>query len=179
MILLYYYYDEDDPPDYFFISFNICLCLALSAVSISPRIRRYNSSCGLLQSSFVCIYVLYFTWSALSNAQTARIQGSLTDVQIILALIIFVVTILYCVLTSSRNNRARKLFFPFASNDIGVLDDAQLVNSTVEEKWTLSSVEDHQQKVYDDERGSICYNYSLFHLMLVLAVLYLMMTLTR
>lgn len=97
----------------------------------------------------------------------------------ILGLIIFIVTILYSVLTPSRNNRARKLFFACSSNEFGVLDDALLVNSIVDEKWVLSENEDSNQRVYDDERGSVCYNYSAFHLMFVSATLYLMMSLTR
>ena len=181
VIILYDFYGNDQTRNYFFISFNLFLCFILSVVSITPRVRRYNSSCGLLQSSFVSIYVLYFTWSAMNNGDVnpSTPRGSLASPRPIIGLIGFVFAILYSVLTSSRNNRARKLFFSFTLDDFGVLDDALLINSTVDEKWVLSGDEDNQQRVYDDERGSVCYNYSLFHLMFVAATLYLMMVLTR
>ena len=179
VILLYEYYGKNYWTNYFFLSFNLCLCILLSIISILPIVRRYNSSCGLLQSSFVGLYVLYFTWSAMNDALLPT-DGDKQNFPIwILGLFIFVFTILYSVLTPSRNNRARKLFFAFTSNEFGVLDDAILVNSVVDEKWVLSSDEDTNQRVYDDERGSVCYNYSAFHLMFVSATFYLMMTLTR
>jgi hypothetical protein len=82
-------------------------------------------------------------------------------------------------MTSSRNNRAKKLFLSSAFADSGILDDAQLINSATDDKWMLSSNEENHQKVYDDEYGSVTYNYSLFHLMFLLATLYAMMTLTK
>lgn len=44
------------------ISVNLCLCFILSVISILPKVREYNTSCGLLQSSFVSLYVIYYTW---------------------------------------------------------------------------------------------------------------------
>lgn len=166
------------------------LCIILSIISISPCIRAYNSSCGLLQSSFVSLYVMYYTWSAMSNHpliecnpsfrnSTKVKQRNLSDPIIILGLLMFICTVIYSVITSSRNNRARKLFLSTTTNDINILDDAQLVSSASDHKWILNNDEENHQRVYDDERGSVTYNYSMFHVMLLLATLYIMMTLTK
>ncbi|CAF0983050.1 unnamed protein product [Rotaria sp. Silwood1] len=204
VVLFYIYYAPDRSIcrlHTFFISFNMCLCIILSIISILPCVREYNSSCGLLQSSFVSVYVIYYTWSAMSNNPNvfcnpniylkAHTSNSTTtpnpnpirqqhffDPITIIGLILFVCSLFYSIITTSRNNRAKKLFL-LSSIDSTILDDAQLVNSVSDSKWMLGSDEHSHQRVYDDERGSITYNYSLFHFMLVLATLYIMMTVTN
>lgn len=51
----------------FFISFNVILCGIVSALSILPRIQERMPRSGLLQSSFITLYAVYITWSALIN----------------------------------------------------------------------------------------------------------------
>ncbi|CAF2409260.1 unnamed protein product [Rotaria sp. Silwood2] len=205
VVLFYIYYAPDRSIcrlHTFFISFNMCLCIILSIISILPCVREYNSSCGLLQSSFVSIYVIYYTWSAMSNNPNELCnpnirlkahainsttttpnpnpirQQHLFDPITIIGLILFVGSLFYSIITTSRNNRAKKLFLS-SPIDSTILDDAQLVNSVSGNKWILGSDEHSHQRVYDDECGSVTYNYSLFHLMFVLATLYVMMTLTN
>ena len=186
----------------FLISTNAILCLLLSILSILPWVREYNSSCGLLQSSFVSLYVTYYTWSAMINnpnevcnpnirlfvrpanasskLQSHR-QENLSDPATLVALIVYVCALLYSIVTTSRNNRAKKLFLSSSSFsvDASILDDAQLVNSISDSKWSLGSEEENRQRVYDDERGSVTYSYSLFHFMFMLGSLYAMMALTK
>jgi hypothetical protein len=106
-------------------------------------------------------------------------QENLLDAVTIIGLIICIFAIVYSVVTSSRNNRAKKLFLSSTFADSGVLDDAQLINSVTDDKWMLSNNEENHQRIYDDECASVTYNYSLFHLMLVFATLYIMMMLTK
>jgi hypothetical protein len=114
--------------------------------------------------------------SPLTITKTVQI---FTDPTAIVALILLISTICYSIMTTSRNNRARKFFLSSSTLDAGILDDAQLVNSVSDSKWLLGSDDHYRQHVYDDERGSVAYNYSLFHVMLVLAVLNYMMILTK
>ena len=51
----------------FFISFNMILCLIISVTSVLPIIQEHQPNSGLLQASFVSLYILYLTWSAMSN----------------------------------------------------------------------------------------------------------------
>ncbi|KOB71167.1 Membrane protein TMS1, partial [Operophtera brumata] len=52
----------------FFISINLILVVAASGISILPAVQEHQPRSGLLQSSIVSLYVMFLTWSALSNA---------------------------------------------------------------------------------------------------------------
>merc|ERR1712130_996473 len=52
----------------FFASFNLLICIGLSVVSILPKVQEHMPQSGLLQSAMVSLYVLYLTWSAVSNS---------------------------------------------------------------------------------------------------------------
>ncbi|XP_023342465.1 serine incorporator 1 isoform X2 [Eurytemora carolleeae] len=51
----------------FFISLNMLLCIILSITSVLPIVQEHQPNSGLLQSSFVSLYIIYLTWSAMSN----------------------------------------------------------------------------------------------------------------
>merc|ERR1719327_972053 len=51
----------------FFITFNMILCVIASATSVLPIIQEHQPNSGLLQSSFVSLYIIYLTWSAIAN----------------------------------------------------------------------------------------------------------------
>lgn len=51
----------------FFISLNMLLCIVLSITSVLPIVQEHQPNSGLLQSSFVSLYIIYLTWSAMSN----------------------------------------------------------------------------------------------------------------
>ena len=101
-------------------------------------------------------------------------QQNIFDPITIIGLIMFAGALFYSIITTSRNNRARKLFLsssPSTSDYSTMLDDTSVANEDDGEKTS--------QHVYDDEQGEVTYNYSLFHFMFVLATLYAMMTLTK
>jgi len=74
VILLYVYYASSSSchQNIFFITFNLIFCIIVSIVSVLPIVQNYNSTSGLLQSSFVTLYVIYLTWSAMSSEKTGR-----------------------------------------------------------------------------------------------------------
>merc|ERR1711983_30091 len=51
----------------FFITFNMILCVIISVTSVLPVIQEHQPNSGLLQASFVSLYIIYLTWSAMSN----------------------------------------------------------------------------------------------------------------
>jgi serine incorporator 1/3 len=69
IILLYSYYTQSDDCalNKFFISFNMILCIAVSVLSITPRVQETQPRSGLLQSAIVTLYTVYLTWSAVAN----------------------------------------------------------------------------------------------------------------
>ncbi|XP_006810313.1 serine incorporator 1-like, partial [Neolamprologus brichardi] len=51
----------------FFISFNMLLCIVASVVSVLPKVQESQPHSGLLQSSFITLYTMFLTWSAMTN----------------------------------------------------------------------------------------------------------------
>lgn len=74
IILLYVYYGSQSKCNLniFFITFNLLLCIIISIISVLPIVQSFHPASGLLQSSFVTLYVVYLTWSAMSSEKTGR-----------------------------------------------------------------------------------------------------------
>lgn len=56
----------------FFITFNLFLCLVITALCISPAVQEANPRSGLAQSSMVAAYCTYLITSALMNRDNAK-----------------------------------------------------------------------------------------------------------
>lgn len=69
IVLLYVYYASKASCglNIFFITINLVLCIVASVVSVLPVVQNYHSTSGLLQSSFVTLYVIFLTWSAITS----------------------------------------------------------------------------------------------------------------
>jgi hypothetical protein len=173
----------------FFISFNLILCVVLSVTSVLPVIQEHQPNSGLLQASFVSLYIMYLTWSAMTNSPNhlckpdltqlifaKNSSGSTTDFQAaktsdnptmdtasIFGLVIWFCCVLYSSIRTSTNSQAARL--------------------SMSDKVTLTEAagqgEDDAELQGGDEREGVSYNWSLFHLMFALATLYVMMTLTN
>ncbi len=57
-----------------FISVNLILCVVVSIVSVIPKVQEHLPNSGLLQASFITLYVVYLTWTAISSGP--RKQGT-------------------------------------------------------------------------------------------------------
>jgi hypothetical protein len=69
MVLLAVYFTQSEgcSLNKFFIGLNFSLCVIVSIFSILPKIQDANERSGLLQASLVSAYVMYLTWSAITN----------------------------------------------------------------------------------------------------------------
>ena len=69
IILLYVFYGSKPSCglNISFITINLILCIFVSILSVLPIIQNYHSTSGLLQSSFVTLYVIFLTWSAMTS----------------------------------------------------------------------------------------------------------------
>jgi len=198
VVLVYVYYASgaDCSKHKFFVSFNLVLCIIVSVLSIIPKIQEINPRSGLLQSSVISAYVMYLTWSAMTNnpnchcnptiSTILHIDGSacptynttfngtstggelLTNVGFDWKSIVSLGIFLGCVLYSSIRTSSMNSLTKLSSNNDSVI--------LVEEDDV--KLEDGK-KVRDDEEEGVAYNYSFFHLMFFLASLYIMMTLTH
>ncbi|XP_074066231.1 serine incorporator 3 [Macrotis lagotis] len=207
VVLLYVFYTKSDActENKLFISLNLIFCIVVSIVSILPKIQEYQPRSGLLQSSVITAYTVYLTWSAMSNETDRTCNPGLMAIisQITVptltpgnttvsvstiappvsqsgrwldyletdfGLIIFVCCLLYSTIRSSSNSQVSKL--TLSGSDSVILDDASS-NSP-------RDVEDGQpRRAVDNEKDGVQYSYSVFHLMMFLATLYIMMTLTN
>lgn len=74
IIFLYIYYGSNlsCQLNISFITINFILCMIVSIVSVLPTVQNYHSTSGLLQSSFVTLYVVFLTWSAMTSEKPGR-----------------------------------------------------------------------------------------------------------
>ncbi|VDM53768.1 unnamed protein product [Angiostrongylus costaricensis] len=160
----------------FFISFNMILCIGISALSIMPFVQESIPRSGLLQSSFITVYVMYLTWAALINnpgmfavfrsgkscPQKTTSYGTPVPAQSIVSLVLWFLCLLYASIRTSTNSSLGKI--------TGGGEHMQLNDSESESKRSY--------RVWDNETEGVAYSYSFFHFMFGLASLYVMMTLT-
>uniref|UniRef100_A0A8B9R6C5 Serine incorporator 1 n=1 Tax=Astyanax mexicanus TaxID=7994 RepID=A0A8B9R6C5_ASTMX len=192
MVLFYVYYTQPDgcTEHKVFISLNLIFCIIVSIVSILPKVQEVQPSSGLLQSSLISLYTMYLTWSAMSNNPNRKCNPSLLqlvsntpsssepsptiapgqvqwwDAQGIVGLVIFLFCTLYASIRSSNNSQVNKLMQTEESQ--GLAADAEAMAG-----------EDGVHRAVDNEEDGVTYSYSFFHFCLVLASLYIMMTLTN
>ncbi|XP_029005904.1 serine incorporator 3 isoform X2 [Betta splendens] len=193
----------------FFISFNLLLCIVASVISVLPKVQETQPHSGLLQSSVITLYTMFLTWSAMTNEPDQQCNPSLLsifkqitvptlaplesenvtavviigteepvltspylqwwDAQTFVGLAIFILCILYSSIRSSSTSQMNKL--TMATRDTVILEEGSSSPDT--------SNESTGPRVQDNERDMVQYSYSFFHLMLLLASLYIMMTLTN
>ncbi|XP_033492156.1 serine incorporator 2 [Epinephelus lanceolatus] len=193
LVLFYVFYTQpDDCTEHkVFISLNFIFCIVVSIVAILPKVQEVQPSSGLLQASIITLYTMYVTWSAMTNNPNRKCNPSLLslvqpssptpapgpapptpapgntqwwDAQGIVGLIIFLFCTLYASIRSSNNTQVNKLM----QTEEGQGLTADMV---VEE--------DGVRRAVDNEEDGVTYSYSFFHFSLLLASLYIMMTLTN
>lgn len=171
----------------FFISFNLILCVILSVTSILPKVQEENPSSGLLQASVVSAYMLFLTWSAVTSSLKEGCNPSLGDIitgsssnhtsgsgtgldaASIVSIIVWVLLVMY-----SSISTAGKV-------GTGAAEDGGFLRMNDHNESAVDTDAEGQkgQVVHDDEEDGVAYNYSLFHLVLACAALYIMMCLTN
>ncbi|GAA6091352.1 serine incorporator 2 isoform X1 [Tachysurus ichikawai] len=193
MVLSYVYYTQpDDCAEHkVFISLNFIFCIIVSVVSILPKVQDAQPGSGLLQSSLISLYTMYLTWSAMSNNPNRKCNPSLLnlvtniptttaapsptiplgqvqwwDAQGIVGLVIFLFCTLYASIRSSNNSQVNKLMQTEERQELALDNEAQIG-------------EDGVKRAVDNEEEGVSYSYSFFHFCLILASLYIMMTLTN
>ncbi|KAF5307730.1 hypothetical protein FQR65_LT06601 [Abscondita terminalis] len=198
VVLLFVFYTKSDDCSLnkFFISFNLILCFIVSVISILPNVQEKLPRSGLLQSSIVSLYVVYLTWSTVSNSPDANCNRGLLggktsqmgfDGQSIVGLIVWMCCVLYSSLRTASNSSKITMSEHVLAKDTGAVKssaDASLVSH--EEPYVpiagrdgTDGGESGDKKVWDNEEETVAYNWSFFHVMFALATLYVMMTLTN
>ncbi|KAF5307014.1 hypothetical protein FQR65_LT18486 [Abscondita terminalis] len=191
VVLLFVFYTKSDDCSLnkFFISFNLILCFIVSVISILPNVQEKLPRSGLLQSSIVSLYVVYLTWSTVSNSPDANCNRGLLggktsqmgfDGQSIVGLIVWMCCVLYSSLRTASNSSKITMSEHVLAKDTGAVKssaDASLVSH--EEPYVpiagrdgTDGGESGDKKVWDNEEETVAYNWSFFHVMFALATLY-------
>lgn len=178
IVLLYVYYTKADGCDLskFFISINLILIVIMSAVSILPAVQEHQPRSGLLQSSVVSLYVVFLTWSALSNgdSQCNSIAGgneASFDKQSIIGLVIWACSVLYSSIRTASNSSKITMSQHILAKEGGEYDSI--------EGGDGGEAGASDTKVFDNEGDGVAYSWTFFHIVFALATLYIMMTLTN
>jgi len=194
-VLLYIYYGNDAvcSQNKFLISFNLVLSIAVSVLSILPKVQEVLPRSGLLQASFVSAYTTYLVWSAVNKNPIQQCNpGMLTVAKdiidnkavvttvspineetldtwngtSILGLVLSILSVLYSSIRNSSNENMDRL---------RISSDKVMLTSEDQNSGNNDNVESGE----DDEEDGVTYSYSFFHIMLMLASLNIMMTLTN
>lgn len=178
----------------FVISFNMILCLVVTVVSLLPKVQERMPNSGLLQSSFITMYVMYLTWSALTNNPDTECNPSLISIgngthtdfnpatsiplpaNSIVSLIIWFCCLLYASIRTSSYTAIGKIGGTSGEGDHTEGQDIPLSEASVSMEEGGHGGDGH--RAYDNEKERVAYSYSFFHFIFGLASLYVMMTLT-
>jgi len=169
--------------------------VVVTIIAVLPKIQEANPRSGLLQPSIIALYVIYLTWSAITNdplcnpslteiyielkgdnstaaSMSGGSWGSQFDAISIITLLIWFVAIIYSSIRNSSHSNVGRLTMKG--------DEKVILGDTDDNAGRDDEDDDSEgQKVYDDESDVVAYNYSFFHLMFFLASFYVMMTLTN
>ncbi|XP_055979497.1 serine incorporator 2 [Sorex fumeus] len=184
LMFIYYTHPGGCHEGKIFISLNLTFCVCISIVSILPKIQDCQPNSGLLQASVVTLYTMFVTWMALSNVPDQKCNPHLLthysngtipdgykthwwDAPSIVGLIIFILCTLFISLRSSDHPQVNSLM------------QTEENVATVQVMQQRQQVVTTEHRAYDNEQDSVCYSYSFFHCCLLLASLYIMMTLTN
>ncbi|KAM9330043.1 serine incorporator 5 [Gastrophryne carolinensis] len=180
-----------------FLGVNGGLCLLMTLVSIMPCVVKNVPQSGLLQSGVISCYVMYLTFSSLSNKPPETIldadgknvticvpkfgNGINQDERLVsvLGAVIMIGCILYSCLTSTTRSSCDALRGRYAQPEQEVARCCFCFGSN-----SNGGQEDHvearggQVVSYDEEKKTL-YSYSTFHFIFFLGTFYMMMTITN
>ncbi|XP_052763059.1 probable serine incorporator isoform X2 [Mya arenaria] len=203
LFYLYYAHESECGLNKFFVSFNMILCVAVSVISILPKIQEAQPRSGLLQASLITAYVTYLTWSAMTNSPDRACNPSLTQITFnkdtnittqsphdlsygknfdwssVVSLAIWLFAVLYSSIRTSTNSQVGKITMSektILQSDTGSSDPGSNYHKGSNDN---GDEEKGGQHVWDNEEDGTAYSYSFFHFMLLLGSLYVMMTLTN
>ncbi|XP_071942620.1 serine incorporator 1-like isoform X2 [Antedon mediterranea] len=204
IVLFYVYYIGDAvhscSENKFFISFNMALCIGISILAILPKVQEAQPRSGLLQSSVISLYVVYLTWSAMTsspekacnpgfptvnNGTLSGATGSAVKAESWIGFFIWFISIVFACMRTASTNNVGKLTGNETFSRLERTDSNKKVllssdsSANAKESGGNSVDAETGQTVWDDEEDAVAYSYSFFHLLLFLATLYIMMTLTN
>ncbi|EGW32499.1 uncharacterized protein SPAPADRAFT_61562 [Spathaspora passalidarum NRRL Y-27907] len=183
------------------ITLNLIFSIIISAMSINTTIQEYNPHAGLAQSSMVVFYCTYLVMSAVASEPDdkycnplVRSKGTRTASVVLGAMFTFI-AIAYTTTRAAANSAfssdSNQEFLvgasttttqPAARNEMRYQAIKQAVDEGSLPESALTQMDlyndDEEGATPDEERQSVQYNYSLFHIIFFLATQYVATLLT-
>lgn len=171
------------------------LCVLISLAAISPCVQNRQPHSGLLQPGLISCYVTYLTFSALTSKPEKVVkdehgknvticvpdfgQDFRRDESMVtwLGTLLLVVCISYSCLTSTTRSSSDALQRRYGAPELEVARCCFCFGPDGEDTEDQQNVKEGPRVIYDEKKGTV-YSYSYFHFVLLLASLYVMMTLT-
>ncbi|XP_051710028.1 serine incorporator 5 isoform X2 [Oryctolagus cuniculus] len=197
LILMAVFYTQKDGcmENKILLGLNGGLCLFISMVAISPCVQKRQPHSGLLQSGLISCYVTYLTFSALTSKPVEVVldergknvticvpdfgQDLYRDENLVTGLGtgLLIACILYSCLTSTTRSSSDALQGRYAAPELEVARCCFCFGSDGKDTEEQGGVKEGPRVIYDEKKGTV-YSYSFFHLVFLLASLYVMMTVT-
>ncbi|XP_075038527.1 serine incorporator 5 [Mixophyes fleayi] len=199
LILLFWLYTEWEhcKLNKILLGVNGGLCLFLTLASMLLSVLKSNTQTGLLQSGVISCYVMYLTFSSLSNKPPETIldesgkniticvpnfgNGINQDERLVsvLGAIILLGCILYSCLTSTTRSSCDALRGRYAPYEDEVARCCFCFgNSGVVDRGERVEARGGQRVAYDEDMKTV-YSYPNFHIIFFLGTFYMMMTITN
>ncbi|KAF7209022.1 serine incorporator 3 isoform X1 [Nothobranchius furzeri] len=202
VVLCFVFYAQPDGCfiNKFFIGFNTLLCVVASVVSVLHKVQEFQPRSGLLQSSFISLYTMFLTWSAMTNEPDRECNPSLLSIfQQIASPTLAPPEIENQTAVLIIGNEEPALASPYlqwwdAQSIVGLVifvlcilyssirssNTSQVNKLTMATKQSAILAEGEGSRDLSEPMGpTVQYSYPFFHFMLFLASLYIMMTLTN
>ena len=190
------------------ITLNLILILVTTAVSVHPAIQENNPKAGIGQSAMVAVYCTYLTFSAVCMEPDdkqcnplIRAKGARTTT-IILGAVVTMITIAYTTTRAATygfamgsnhaGNNTKYAQLAQEDNEHGLVTQQpatrrEIMQAAIESGALPASAldddddddEEDDKTAKDDERHGTQYNYSLFHIIFLLATCWIATLLTR
>ncbi|KAF8923602.1 hypothetical protein BGZ58_002752, partial [Dissophora ornata] len=208
-IMYGYFANSGCTKNIFWITFNLVLAIAVTAIAILPAVQEANSKSGLAQSSMVVIYCAYLVLSAVANEPNegndcnpiGKARGTRTTTVLMGAVFTFLAVAYSTSRAATQGGKAMINNGDYAplNSDPGVpmVSSPPHSSSMRRSDALLAAVEsgalpvsaldeeedddddDENYDVKDDEKNGCQYNYTFFHLVFALAAMYISMVLTN
>jgi len=170
----------------FAISFNMIVCIVITCVAVNGRVQEVLPGSGLLQAGVIVSYITYLTWSAISETEGYCQPGSMDANDTTTTVVGAMFTFIAVCYASLRTSSASQLGSLGMTADHDAEAGAALLDDNDDDDDNLESGEGDATKSSgkgkgsrgDDERNSVLYNWTFFHLTFAFASMYLMMVLT-
>jgi len=146
-----------------FLLVNCIMCLAYGFGSIHPRVQEANPKSGLLQAAFITGYSTYLVFSAMMSDTGScnpwiKSAGA-NNVSVLIGAVFTIVAVCY---TTIR-----------AANQVGHVEETTPL--TKEENGEKSDEKEEEAKASVDPDEPVTYNFSRFHFVFALGILYIAM----